>query len=659
VADELDPDVERRGRPRRTARDWVVDVCCFLLAVAIGLAAAQTLDSDTATPHSLAVVDQLFGVLACGAVWLRRRWPVGLAVAMIPVGFVSNTAGGAAMVAVFTLAVHRPFRYVAWVGGAQLVLAPLFFWLRPDPDLPYAAAVVFTELLTLTVIGWGMFVRSKRQLMLSLRDRARRAETEAELRAEQAQRLAREAIAREMHDVLAHRLTLLSVHAGALEFRPDAPREEVARAAGVIRESAHEALQDLREIIGVLRAGEPDDTGRPQPTLGALDALVTESREAGMKVTLANRVTDPATVPASVGRTAYRIAQEALTNARKHAPGTEVTVTVTGTPGEGLVIVVRNPPPEGEVPHVPGSGQGLIGLTERATLAGGRWSTGRRRAGGSGCGPGCRGDEARSAPRVTPVLGKGDGGRSGSAVRECGEGVRAARLCPLRRRPVDSGQLATALRVGAGQQPGQGVRGAAVEHRSHCCPAAPEPLPEDQPARGVDDMAARLGVGSEDARTTPRAPRPAPRTTPPPAASPWLRSPMTAIRLLLVDDDPLVRAGLSFMLGGAADIEIVGEAADGSEVEELVDRVHPDVVLMDIRMPSVDGLTATERLRARGDAPQIVVLTTFHADEQVLRALRAGAAGFVLKDTPPAEILDAVRGSRPVIPSCRPRSPAS
>ena len=99
-----------------------------------------------------------------------------------------------------------------------------------------------------------MFVRSKRQLMLSLRDRARRAETEAALRAEQAQRLAREDIAREMHDVLAHRLTLLSVHAGALEFRPDAPREEVERAAGVIRESAHEALQDLREIIGVLRA---------------------------------------------------------------------------------------------------------------------------------------------------------------------------------------------------------------------------------------------------------------------------------------------------------------------------------------------------------------------------------------------------------------------
>ncbi|WP_399891530.1 response regulator [Streptomyces sp. BBFR51] len=118
---------------------------------------------------------------------------------------------------------------------------------------------------------------------------------------------------------------------------------------------------------------------------------------------------------------------------------------------------------------------------------------------------------------------------------------------------------------------------------------------------------------------------------------------MTAIRLLLVDDDPLVRAGLSLMLGGADDVEIVGEAADGDEVEALVDRTRPDVVLMDIRMPVVDGLTATERLRGRADAPQIVVLTTFHADEQVLRALRAGAAGFVLKDTPPAEILDAVR----------------
>ncbi|MEU7397163.1 sensor histidine kinase [Streptomyces albogriseolus] len=379
---ELDPDAGRSGRrPRRTARDWVVDFSCFLLAVLIGLLGADTLQNSD-LPRAMSAADQMLGALSCAAVWLRRRWPFGLAVAMLPVSFLSETSGGVAVIALFTLAVHRPFRYVAWVAGAQLVLAPLYFWWRPDPDLPYAAAVVLVLVLTGATVGWGMFVRSKRQLMLSLRDRARRAETEARLRAEQAQRLAREAIAREMHDVLAHRLTLLSVHAGALEFRPDAPRDEIARAAGVIRESAHEALQDLREIIGVLRAGDSEDAGRPQPTLAALDALVAESLQAGMKVTLEQRVTDAGSVPASVGRTAYRIAQEGLTNARKHAPGTEVTVSVAGGPGEDLTVRVHNPPPEGDVPPVPGAGQGLIGLTERATLAGGSLEHGRTPEGG-------------------------------------------------------------------------------------------------------------------------------------------------------------------------------------------------------------------------------------------------------------------------------------
>ncbi|GHD01598.1 two-component sensor histidine kinase [Streptomyces violarus] len=380
---ELDPDTERGGRrPRRTARDWIVDFCCFLLAVLVGMVAIEALVKNPHVPEGLAVVDQVIGALACGAVWLRRRRPLGLAVALTPVTLVSDTAGGAAVIALFTLAVHRPFRYVAWVGGVNVALIPLFYWLRPDGDIPYLVSVLFAVLLTVAIVGWGMFVRAKRHLLVSLRDRARRAETEARLRAEQAQRLAREAIAREMHDVLAHRLTLLSVHAGALEFRPDAPAAETARAAGVIRESAHEALQDLREIIGVLRADEPDDTGRPQPTLGALDTLVAESRQAGMKVSLDQRVGDPAAVPSSVGRTAYRIAQEGLTNARKHAPGTEVTVSVTGAPGDGLTVSVHNPPPEGEVPPVPGSGQGLIGLTERATLAGGRLEHGYTPEGG-------------------------------------------------------------------------------------------------------------------------------------------------------------------------------------------------------------------------------------------------------------------------------------
>ncbi|WP_255954044.1 sensor histidine kinase [Streptomyces odontomachi] len=376
----LDP--EGAGRRRRTVRDWIVDFMCFWAAVVLGLLAARTVAHDPHTPEPLAALDQLLGALSCGAVWLRRRWPVPFAVAMLPVGLLSNSAGGAALVALFTLAVHRPFPYVAWIGGGSLASAPVFFWLRPDPDLPFAVSVAFTVLLSCAAVGWGMFVRSRRQLLVSLRDRARRAETEAQLRAEQAQRLAREAIAREMHDVLAHRLTLLSVHAGALEFRPDAPQAEIGRAAGVIRESAHEALQDLRQIIGVLRAGEGDESGRPQPTLAALDALVDESRSAGMHVVLDHDLTDPAAVPANVGRTAYRIAQEGLTNARKHAPGATVTVHVTGAPGDGLTVSVRNPAPPAAVPHVPGSGQGLIGLTERATLAGGHLEHGPQPDGG-------------------------------------------------------------------------------------------------------------------------------------------------------------------------------------------------------------------------------------------------------------------------------------
>jgi DNA-binding NarL/FixJ family response regulator len=115
------------------------------------------------------------------------------------------------------------------------------------------------------------------------------------------------------------------------------------------------------------------------------------------------------------------------------------------------------------------------------------------------------------------------------------------------------------------------------------------------------------------------------------------------IRVLVVDDDALVRAALTMVLAGPEDIAIVAEAADGSEVAQAVAEHEPDVVLMDIRMPGMDGLAATELLRAQDDPPEVIVLTTFEADDYVLRALRAGAGGFLLKDTPPAEIVRAVR----------------
>ena len=118
---------------------------------------------------------------------------------------------------------------------------------------------------------------------------------------------------------------------------------------------------------------------------------------------------------------------------------------------------------------------------------------------------------------------------------------------------------------------------------------------------------------------------------------------MATVKVLLIDDDALVRAGLRLILSSADDIDIVGEADDGADAVAAVQQNCPDVVLMDIRMPRVDGITATAALRALDKPPQVVVLTTFQADAQVVAALRAGASGFLVKDTPPGDILTAIR----------------
>jgi signal transduction histidine kinase len=218
-------------------------------------------------------------------------------------------------------------------------------------------------------------VRTRRELIASLRVRAVRAEAEAQQRADLLRGLERERIAREMHDVLAHRISLVTMHAGALAYRTDLPPEQVRETAQLIQTKAHEAMTDLRQVLGMLR-GEDGGLDRPQPTLADLDTLLAEARTSGMVVELVRELPPDATTSDQVGRTVYRIVQEALTNARKHAAGTHVAVRVTGDPDEGVRVVVGNAKPVGRVTgtSAPGSGLGLVGLRERTALTGGTLS---------------------------------------------------------------------------------------------------------------------------------------------------------------------------------------------------------------------------------------------------------------------------------------------
>ena len=261
---------EERGR-----RDHLVGATLYLLAFAISAVALA--DAWPTQPPWLRVVDIVVGIATLVSLRWRRTHPGAVGIGVGAVSLVILTASGANLAATFNAAIRARGRdlavitglLIAWVFASPLLYPPAgSYWLNAGACL----------LLTGVVLGWGLFIRARRQLVRSLRAQGDRA-------ADEARAAERRRIAREMHDVLAHRLSLLSVHAGALEFHPDASAEEVAEAAGVIRESAKTALEELRGVIGVLREdGGESPTQPPQPTLADLAALVEESRAAGMRV---------------------------------------------------------------------------------------------------------------------------------------------------------------------------------------------------------------------------------------------------------------------------------------------------------------------------------------------------------------------------------------
>lgn len=370
----------------------------IVLAAAISLTMFVTEAGDRTS--WLLVLDLVGAVASWILVFWRRRWPTAIAVAIGLLGALSPLATGPALWSLFSLATWRRWPRYWLAAGVSLVAA---FALIPisSPDilddiritdsqghlltdwpvtvLATAVTVILTIGTTALMAAWGGQVGARRELLWTLRDRARRAEAERDLRVDQARRMERERIAREMHDGLAHRISQISMHAGALAYRDGLTGDELKRSTDVIQQASHQAMTELREVLGVLRdtdtATVAADRGRPLPTAADIAALIETNRSAGMTMIteIDDRIVDR--MPDQLGRAVYRIVQEGSTNATRHASGAPITVTIGGVVDDHVTVEVSNPL-AGAAAGPPGSGYGLIGLQERIGLLGGTLRSG-------------------------------------------------------------------------------------------------------------------------------------------------------------------------------------------------------------------------------------------------------------------------------------------
>jgi signal transduction histidine kinase len=304
------------------------------------------------------------------AAW-RRRFPLQIALITGAMGAVSGFSAGGATLALVSLATRRRWREIIPAALVNLATGLTLDWFNPTTQDEQIITWPILFAAIAVVVALGMYIGGRRELLATLRERANISESAQAARVAQARASERAQIAREMHDVLAHRISLVTMHAGALTYRTDLDADQMRATAEVIQENSHQAMVELREVLGLLRDGPGDSAPElPQPSATDLPALLDEARQAGMRVESQLIALDA--IPETLGRTAYRVIQEGLTNARKHAPNTSVHVSLNGGPGDGLTAEVRNPLPIGsKLSGEPESGLGLIGLAERTALAGG------------------------------------------------------------------------------------------------------------------------------------------------------------------------------------------------------------------------------------------------------------------------------------------------
>lgn len=393
-----DPARAGAGWRRVWGETWRLAAALAFSTIIFGGMLVETEAARLELAESRLALDAVVGLVCFGLVLLRRRWPTTVALLVCAAATVSVLAVGPVTLAVVSLATHRRWWRIVVVGVVYIASGWLYEQIYPSDDsVGWTFALGGGTVLYSLMVWVGAYIGLRREYLAGLHERIETAEREQASRVAQARSNERARIAREMHDVLAHRMSLVAMHAGALAYRTDLPREQVAETAALVRDSAHEALGELREVLGVLRGLDgpaPDDDGagtgapeRPQPTLADLPALARATTDAGTPVRLVDRTTDPERLPTAASRTAYRIVQEALTNVRKHAPELPASVVLRGAPGQGVWITVTNPTalaevgePRSDAPRRPGpealatvppSGLGLLGLTERAELAGG------------------------------------------------------------------------------------------------------------------------------------------------------------------------------------------------------------------------------------------------------------------------------------------------
>ncbi|MFF5533987.1 sensor histidine kinase [Streptomyces cinerochromogenes] len=412
--------------PRR--RSAVLDGALALVSAVECAAEGVPFAREAGIPASVGIV---FGLVAGSVLLVRRKWPVAVVLVSIAVtpaemGFLMGVVG------LYTLAAAEvPRRIIGALAGMSVLGTAVVTFVRVRQDMargdltlgdwfvPFAA--VTTALgLTAPPVLLGLYVGARRRLMESLRERADSLERELQLLAERAEERAewarneeRTRIAREMHDVVAHRVSLMVVHAAALQAVARKDPEKAVRNAALVGDMGRQALTELREMLGVLRAGEGagrravgvplaavgeaaaaaaaeasravEEAGAVEgPCLSELEELIGQSAAAGMVVDLSVEG-EVRSYAAEVEQTAYRVVQEALTNVHKHAAGAKTHVRLAHRVSEIAMQVENEPPPEpasASAAGLPSGGNGLVGMRERVVALGGVFVSGPTEAGG-------------------------------------------------------------------------------------------------------------------------------------------------------------------------------------------------------------------------------------------------------------------------------------